>query len=342
MQLLPPDMAADDVFRIDVEPLDEAGVERMLRAASGAGTPIGRAESDEEDFRISIAGAQEKTALLRHRGKWQVPIGATPSTHIFKLPLGRIGNSLEISPSSVQNEWLCSKLMAAYGVPIADCEMAEFDNGPVLIVERFDRKLSSDKRWWIRLPQEDFCQALAVPSGMKYESDEGPGIPEIMSVLRGSVEADRDRDRFLRTQILFWMLAATDGHAKNFSLFIEAQGKYRATPLYDVISFWPYIGKGRGKLSRKNIKMAMAVHGKGKHYNIDTIRRRHWTSTARKCAYGVDVESMIDKLVELTPGVIERVAADLPATFPAFVAESIFEGLRESAGRLEMQRGEAE
>ena len=52
----------------------------------------------DHEFRISLAGAQEKTALLMHDGQWQRPIGATPTTHIFKLPVGRIEHAgIELS-----------------------------------------------------------------------------------------------------------------------------------------------------------------------------------------------------------------------------------------------------
>lgn len=340
VQLLPEDEHPQQLHTIRGQPMSDTEIAALLtNTTMGRGQlPMGR----EVDLRISIAGAQEKTALLRHQGTWHLPIGATPTTHIFKLPLGRIATLGVDLSTSVENEWLCSKLLAAYGLPIARCDIARFSDVPVLIVERFDRRLSSDKRWWMRLPQEDFCQALAVPSRMKYEADQGPGIPQIMAVLRGSEQPDVDRERFLRTQILFWMLAAVDGHAKNFSIFIGAGGVYRSTPLYDVISAWPFTGSGSGKWPRRSLKMAMAVHGKSKHYTLDTMQRRHWSSTARKCGFGANVESMIDTLIEQTPGVIAAVAAELPATFPASVAEPIFEGLKKSAERLAMQREPAE
>ena len=68
-------------------------IPRALETAELAGVTSPAAPGGElEDFRISIAGAQEKTAFLRHQGKWCRPIGSTPTTHIFKLPLGLVGN----------------------------------------------------------------------------------------------------------------------------------------------------------------------------------------------------------------------------------------------------------
>src|SRR5690606_17250821 len=130
----------------------------------------------------SIAGAQEKTGLLRHQGRWCVPLGSTPSTHIFKLPLGLVGNMRADMTGSVENEWLCLKLMAAFGIPVAEADMASFDGQPVLLVTRFDRRLADDGSWWMRLPQEDMCQASGLPASRRYESDGGPGIARIMEL----------------------------------------------------------------------------------------------------------------------------------------------------------------
>ena len=61
----------------------------------------------EADFRISLAGAQEKTALLYHAGHWCRPAGATPTSHLFKLPIGELGRSGIDLSASIENEWLC-------------------------------------------------------------------------------------------------------------------------------------------------------------------------------------------------------------------------------------------
>ncbi|MFM8878139.1 MAG: HipA domain-containing protein [Verrucomicrobiota bacterium] len=75
------------------------------------------------------------------------------------------------------------------------------------------------------------------------------GMMRIMELLRGSDRADADRRDFLRTQVLFWLLAAIDGHAKKFSIFILARGTYHLTPRYDVLSAHPVIGHDRSRLS---------------------------------------------------------------------------------------------
>ena len=170
MQLLPPDKEPERWNRVDTEPLTEEGVERALIAVTTA-TPIGHDEDNE--FRISLAGAQEKTALLGMAGKWFRPRHATPTTHILKLPLGIIAGFQGDFTDSVENEWLCGEILRELGLPVAQSAIASFGEQRVLVVTRFDRRWigvpegaerrkrfkPSDDAWIARLPQEDFCQA---------------------------------------------------------------------------------------------------------------------------------------------------------------------------------------
>jgi serine/threonine-protein kinase HipA len=96
----------------------------------------------------------------------------------------------------------------------------------------------------LRLPQEDCCQALSVPPPRKYEPDGGPGIRQILELLKASDEPEADQTLFLKAQIVFWLLGATDGHAKNFSIFLLPGGRFRLTPLYDVMSAQPNVDAG--------------------------------------------------------------------------------------------------
>ncbi|MGH8166594.1 MAG: HipA N-terminal domain-containing protein, partial [Woeseiaceae bacterium] len=137
VQLLPAGSDAGNVETIEGLPLDEAGVAAAIRSAVSA-PPLG--QRDEESLRISLAGAQEKTALLWHAGMWQQPTGATPTTHIFKLPLGRVGNMQADLSTSVENEWLCTQVVREVGLPVAECEIMDVEDQHVLVVERFDRK----------------------------------------------------------------------------------------------------------------------------------------------------------------------------------------------------------
>ncbi|MFB9127410.1 type II toxin-antitoxin system HipA family toxin [Paraburkholderia dipogonis] len=336
IQLLPPDETPVDLEQIRGRPLNEAEIARLLRETTAP--PVLGQHEPIDDLRLSIAGAQEKTALLWHDDRWAIPEGSTPTTHILKLPLGLVGNMRADMRTSVENEWLCSKIIAAYGLPIANCDIASFEDQKVLVVERFDRRHASDGSWILRLPQEDMCQATGTSAADKYESDGGPGIQKVMEVLAGSERSAIDQRHFFMTQIVFWMLAATDGHAKNFSIAHLKSNRYEATPIYDVISTHPIIGNGPNLLSACRVKLAMAVRGNNAHYLINEIRRRHWVAQGQRVTLApADVEQMITTLTNMTEDVVAEVEAQLPAAFPNDVSDRIFEGLRQQSSKLAAQ-----
>jgi serine/threonine-protein kinase HipA len=332
VQLLGADETPQNIQSIMGTPLSEADIEALLIQTTRSG-PLSNLET-QEDLRISLAGAQEKTALLFHNGQWMRPHGSTPTTHILKLPLGLVGHRQADFSTSVENEWLCMNLLSAFGLPVAKTEMFQFGSQKVLSVERFDRQLHSSGDWLMRLPQEDFCQVKGLPSHLKYEADGGPGVADLATVLQGSTQAEKDLTTLLTTQLLFWMLGAPDGHAKNFSIRILPQGRYALTPLYDVMSIWPVEGNGPNQFSMFKAKMAMAVLGKNKHYHFKDIQRRHFNHMAAKCFSRKDAEAVLESVLEQVPNVIDTVGQLLPTGFPELVAQSIFTGLQRSAERL--------
>ena len=329
IQLLSEGETPEGFDRIEGEVLDEKGVEQALNAAI-SGSPL--MAMDEEEFRISIAGAQEKTAFLFHKGRWWRPSGSTPTTHIFKLPLGLIGNLQVDMQGSVENEWISSRIMNAFGLKTAQCEILRFGERKVLSVERFDRALM-DGSWIARLPQEDFCQALGVPVTQKYENQGGPGIAKILGVLNASSTSVEDKRAFVKAQIVFWLMAATDGHAKNFSIFHERGDTYRLTPFYDVLSMWPVIGHGSGLLDLRRATMAMGLKGKSLHRKIQEIRPYHWDEAARLAGL-VKASDLIEEIIEQAPGVLEHVDRETPPDFPGKIRDAIFEGIRSQTEKL--------
>jgi serine/threonine-protein kinase HipA len=336
IQLLPEGDIPEGVRDIGCEALSAGDVEKILDDTLAA--PMG--QQDAGDLRISIAGAQEKTALLWHADAWQRPLGATPTTHIFKLPLGMIPQGIDLS-TSVENEWACTRILAAYGIEVAPCEIRHFGQQKVLVVERFDRRLAADGQWIMRLPQEDFCQATGTPPALKYQSDGGPGIVEIMDILLGSERAVDDRMSFLKTQLVFWLLCAIDGHAKNFSLFLLPEGRYRLTPRYDVLSAYPILADG-GPFNERRLKMAMAAIGENdRHYHWARIHYTHWLETARRCGMREFMSGLIDEVIDRTPEVVANVSAGLPPDFPPALAGAILGGVERAAAMLALQRQHA-
>jgi len=333
LQIVPAGTEVHSVHEIHATPLDEHAVAALLGSVStipSAGT------YPDDSFRISIAGAQEKTALLFHEGRWHIPLGSTPTTHILKLPLGYISTGRVDMTNSVHNEWLCLQILDAFCIETARAEILSFDDIEVLAVERFDRKRASDGSWWMRLPQEDFCQALGRSGSAKYENEGGPGIADIMKLLLVSDESEKDRRNFLKAQILFCLLAAPDGHAKNFSIFLEREGRFHLTPIYDVMSVYPVLGHGRGRIPPEKLRMAMAVTGTNRHYEWSKITGRHWMETARRTGSEALAVSVLDELLASAETVIDTVSARLPAGFPESLAKCVFDGISSCALRLAM------
>jgi serine/threonine-protein kinase HipA len=328
LQFLPDGEEPDPAGAIAGKPVSDAEIGAMLDNLATAPLGLG----DDQDFRISIAGAQEKTALLRWKKRWHKPLGTTATTHILKPQIGRLPNGLDLS-NSVENEFFCLKLTAALGLPSADVEMAIFEGKRVLIVKRFDRRWTKDKRL-LRLPQEDCCQALSTPPTLKYENEGGPGIPAILNLLKGSDTPEDGQRQFLKAIVVFWLLGATDGHAKNFSVFLSPGGRFRITPLYDVISAQP--SADTGQIRRNKMKLAMAV-GDSRHYAIQTIMPRHFIQSAAQAGIGAaTLEQIFEDIRSRAPKAIEKVQQTLPADFPEEIVVSIIGGFNARLERLAM------
>lgn len=290
------------------ERVDDSAIENLLKGLARA--PLGL---DREDaFRISIAGAQEKTALLWHEGQWLKPHGTTPTTHIFKTQIGQLPNGIDLS-NSVENEFYCLKLVEAFGLPVNRAHMQMFGETKALVIERFDRRWTQDGRL-LRLPQEDFCQALSVPPTRKYQADGGPSLADVLRLLRGGDDPSTDQATVFKAQIIFWLIGATDGHAKNFSIFLGPGGSFRLTPIYDVLTAQPSLNARQ--IERKQMRLAMSL-GTRNHYKFDEIQCRHFLQSGEKAGLPrILVQQAIDEIVVNAEAALETVACALPHDFP--------------------------
>jgi serine/threonine-protein kinase HipA len=201
----------------EVEWIDEAAVEQRLESLL-RDPSASRTGSDAGQF--SLAGAQAKTALLFESGRWGVPSGRTPTTHILKPPMPGLDGHVE-------NEHLCLRLARALRLPTATSEVRRFGDQVAIVIERFDRVRTADLAATaalqtarsaadvgspsgtahaanaaalaklaevqpiLRLHQEDLCQAMAVKPTLKYENEGGPGVADVVSLLRAHSPAGR-------------------------------------------------------------------------------------------------------------------------------------------------------
>ena len=317
LQFLPEDKGPGKAGEIDARKIGDDEIANRLANLASAPLGIG----DDAEFRISIAGAQDKTALLYWMNAWHVPHGSTATTHILKPQIGRRG-TYDLS-HSVENEHMCLEILRALGLPVARTEIVDFAGTRALVIERFDREWTKGGRL-LRVPQEDCCQALSVPPTRKYQSDGGPSMVDIFGFLKASDDPAHDQLVFMKAQLAFWLLGAIDGHAKNFSVFLYPGGGFQLTPLYDVMSAQEL--QDRKQIQRKEMKLAMSV-GDNRHDHIHEIQPRHYRQTADRAGLpGGMADMALDQVADALPGAIEVVCAALPAGFPAALRDSIARG----------------
>jgi serine/threonine-protein kinase HipA len=314
LQFLPEGGNPGKAGEINAAPITSAEIAEKLTNLATA--PLGM--GDDREFRISIAGAQDKAAFLYLDDSWHVPHGTTATTHIFKPQIGMRGN-YDLT-QSVENEHLCMRIIDELDMPVASTEIRDFDGVRSLVVERFDRSWAKDGRL-LRVPQEDCCQALSVPPTRKYQNQGGPGIADILEFLKGSDQPDVDQQLFMKAQIVFWLLAATDGHAKNFSVYLHSGGGFKLTPLYDVMSAQPLLDAHQ--LHRNEMKLAMSA-GNSRHYRLHGIMPRHFLQSAAEAGMpAASVQASFEELANTVPDAIETVCARLPDDFPEELRDSI-------------------
>lgn len=294
LQLVPPervDEFRDGSSEIEAEWMSEGDIEAELTALRQTGLPL---EHQDHGGQFSLAGAQPKIALLRHEGRWGRPSGRTPTTHILKPPASEY-------PRFAENEHLCLQIARALELPAARSSVARFRNEHAIVVERYDRRFENGT--YTRIHQEDLCQALNVHPENKYENQGGPGLKEIFRLLsQASLEPATDRRVLLDAIILNWIFAATDAHAKNFSLIHHAGGGVRLAPLYDVISFLPYASGSE----LHDVKLAMRIHNE---YEVRRITARDWLRFAKSVGCAEDeVVGRLRDLLRRTPDATREAA----------------------------------
>lgn len=321
VQFIPPDRlpSIQSDAKEDVAWLTESDIAERLRLLRHDPSATRRVD-DHGHF--SLAGAQPKTALLWRDGRWGVPAGRVPTTHILKPPTHAFDGHAE-------NEHLCLGLARALGLSAAHSRVDRFDDEPAIVVERFDRTTWQGQL--LRVHQEDICQALAVPPTRKYQSDGGPDPVAIAELLRThSSAASEDVQRFVDALAFNWLIAGTDAHAKNYSLLLGSHGRVRLAPLYDLGSALPY-----PDLRQDKLVLAMKI---GNTYRLRDIRRRHWEKLLRDVRLPVDaalarIIAMADALPDHAHDLARAMRAsglDHPilARLPALLAESAEEKVR--------------
>lgn len=219
-----------------------------------------------DDMRLSLAGAQDKASLCLIGGQLAVPAPGTPTTHILKPRIADVGET-------VTNEYLCMRLAAAIGLPVAAVEIGQAEDVPYLLVERYDRVTADGLVR--RLHQEDFCQAVGIRSTQKYESDGGPNLLKCFELTKRLAAPARARIELLDLVIFNVLIGNGDAHAKNYAVLHPPGSKPILAPAYDLLSTRYYFGR--------RSKMAMKVGG---HREFERVYLRHWQRFSQEVALG--------------------------------------------------------
>ena len=266
---------------------DEVG-ERLRDLREDSTSWLGRSFTGQ----FSLAGAQAKTALLFKDGRWGVPSGSTATTHILKPAVAALDDH-------DLNEHLCLDAARRAGLVAARTKVSRFGDESAVVVDRYDRREVGGEI--IRVHQEDLCQALAFPPSLKYQNEGGPGPTNIAKLFRSAMPpraADDAISRFADALIWNWLIAGTDAHAKNYSLFL-AGDQVRLAPLYDVASALPY------DVHERKLRFAMRIGG---DYRVFPFRNT-WPEAARELA--LDTDALVGRvrgLAALAPDVFADAA----------------------------------
>ena len=221
--------------------------------------------SGDKRPRFSLAGAQNKFPILVREGKYLLPQGESPSSHILKFEIAEYRNV----PAY---ETFTTLLAQAVGLPVVNIQLESINKTRYTIIKRYDRFLGDDGNV-ARTHQEDFCQALGYSHEKKYQEDGGPSFAQCFGMLRDvSSDPATDLPHLLRWQIFNVLAGNSDGHAKNLSLLYKENGEVLLAPFYDLVC--------TRAIERIDHRLAFSV---GKERNPGSILKPDWENMARQC-----------------------------------------------------------
>lgn len=281
---------------LTAEPVDDEMLATSVRDLRSAPLGVGGR------VRISLAGVQEKLVLTKlPDGQWGRPVDGTPSTHILKPEIAAFRDT-------VQNEAFCMRVARNLGLPVAAVATTEIAGRRVIVVERFDRRVTPEGAVQ-RVHQEDFCQATGTPPDMKYQENGGPSLRRIADTLASFAEP-KAAERLLAAMTVNALIGNGDAHAKNFSLLHNPTGTIALAPLYDLLSTLHY-GDDRLAMYIDNV------------HHTDRVTISRLVNEAESWGIPRDrATALIDELLANAPQAIAR-AADETDELPADLIDTV-------------------
>ena len=254
------------------------------------GTPDAfSAVTGQNEVRLSLAGAQDKLPVHVDGDQILIPIGNTPSTHILKFASPYYSHLPE-------NETFVTLLAREVGLPVVDISVRKTAKAPVALIKRYDRRLSEGE--FIRLHQEDFCQALGISPVRKYEKEGGPSLKQCVEIVRRYTSYPlADLQKLLQWTLFNLLVGNADAHGKNLSLLYDSTGAPNLAPFYDLVCTRNYT-----KISRE---IAMSFGGAT---DPDLVTTKHFDELAKDFGFRSSL------VLEQANTLLDKVSSGLPNT----------------------------
>ncbi|WP_206245210.1 HipA domain-containing protein [Novosphingobium terrae] len=210
----------------DYRPLPKDEIETIVRR-------LANREAVGDIDPSAVAGVQSKISLtLLPDGQFALPAPGrkVPATHILKVP------RLDEASEALQ-EAAAIQLARGCGFDTSRSDHVVIEGIQALLIERYDRVVQDGVVY--RLHQEDFAQALALPSGLKYQRAASAerifDAKAIYSVLQGLDHPAQAIQNFLLITFFNLAIGNNDNHAKNHSILYGPDGTPRLAPFYDLL-----------------------------------------------------------------------------------------------------------
>ncbi|TLX16243.1 type II toxin-antitoxin system HipA family toxin [Rhizobium sp. MHM7A] len=251
---------------------------------------------DEEDgVMLSLAGVNDKAAVVASKNRIGLPKHGFPSTHIIKTDIPGLKDSIKV-------EHFCLRIAESCGQDVPKSEVKVAGDQTFLLIWRYDRRLVAEQSGprLYRLHQEDFCQATGFRPSRKYERHGGPNWQLCFQLMSRTSDPVRSRETLLDRVILQYLIGNPDAHGKNYSLLYGRSGEVRLAPLYDLNNAEAF------RTNFKSVKpiMAMSIGG---NFDRDTLTMENWEKFADDC--GLNPALVTRRLEELAAAIVDNAKA---------------------------------
>lgn len=301
-----PEQYLSEAYELNYTPLSDDELEKYINEL-----PEKPLATDIKDMRLSLAGAQDKTAVIIVDGKIGVPKNNVPTSHILKPAIKGFNETIE-------NEFICIKVAEKLGIQVPDIKIGYANNTKYFLIQRYDREIIDNKIK--RIHQEDFCQASNVISAYKYQADGGVDFKRCFEILRKTSQPASSINQFIQLMVFNYLIGNNDAHGKNFSILHYDNGEIKFAPAYDILCSQVY--------SELSEKMAMKIGG---HYNHNEILLRHF----EKLSNDVDISfTHFKKIIKNQSTILPDIVDEVINSFENNIGKNILAIVRKNCEKI--------